>query len=155
MVGKTKGIGVRGLRPNAEPNVIPFIDIMLCLLIIFMVAAPLPTVDLKVDLPRGAIHPSTDQDQSTMVRLVGADGGMMIYVQDELVAPDALGERLVAVAAERNPSQQGSLPGLLSQARIYIDADQGVAYANVVSLIDRVDEVGFQKVNLLVKDAET
>ena len=52
MAGKLAGAKRGKLQPNSDPNVIPFIDIMLVMLIIFMVAAPMPTVDIKVELPK-------------------------------------------------------------------------------------------------------
>jgi len=80
MAGGLIGNGTRRRRryqPLAEINVVPFIDIMLVLLIIFMVAAPLLTIGVEVDLPRTAANPIANPDEPLIVS-VRADGGIIL-----------------------------------------------------------------------------
>ena len=156
MAGKLGGGGghKKGLQPNAEPNVIPFIDIMLVMLIIFMVAAPLPTVDIKVDLPPPGppvyLEPT---DKPTTVQLVDYNGTRLVYIENVLVPEGQFGDTLLKVARERNPTYSNDLEQLFTQAKVFVDADQETAYSNVISVINDIDAAGFKKVSLLVKEA--
>src|SRR3954466_14531557 len=81
------------LEVNHEINVTPFIDVMLVLLIIFMVAAPLATVDIGVDLPASAVEPQPRPDQPVFVTL---KPDLSIAVGEDIIARDALGGTLDA-----------------------------------------------------------
>jgi len=158
MAGKLGGGGKKGLSPNAEPNVIPFIDIMLVLLIIFMVAAPLPTVDVKVDLPPpGNVVYVKPEDSPTVVKLVEAPGGagQYIYIGDVGVTKDAFETQLMTIVAQNNPSFRGSYSDMFEKAKIFVDADMQTPYFNVIGLINDIDTVGFKSVSLLVKEEES
>jgi len=155
MAGKlASGGGGKGMQPNAEPNVIPFIDIMLVLLIIFMVAAPLPTVDIRVDLPPPGKPIYTEPtDKPTTVAMDDVNGLVFFYIEGELVPKERFRDRLLQVARERNPTYAGDLGQLFSEAKVFVDADQETAYNNVIGLINEIDQTGFKKVSLLVKEA--
>lgn len=157
MAGKIGGSRGKGLSPNAEPNVIPFIDIMLVLLIIFMVAAPLPTVDVKVDLPPpGNVVYVKPEDSPTVVKLVeNPAGGQFIYIGDVGVLPEAFEGQLMAIVAQNNPSFRGSYSDMFEKAKIFVDADKETSYFNVIGLINDIDTVGFKSVSLLVKEEES
>jgi len=156
MGAKLGGGGRGGMSPNSEPNVIPFIDIMLVLLIIFMVAAPPPTVDIKVDLPPpGNVVYVKPEDSPTVVKLVEAGGGQQILIGDVLVDDAHFETELMRIAAENNPTFRANLGGLFSEAKVFVDADAETAYSNVVDLINTIDTVGFKKVSLLVKEAQS
>ena len=83
-----------GHRPSAEPNVIPFIDVLLVLLVIFMLTAPTPTVDLRVDMPRnGPIsHPLIEP---TIVELREDGGGYRLFVGEREVALESLADAIL------------------------------------------------------------
>jgi biopolymer transport protein ExbD len=157
MAGKlASGGGGKGMAPNSEPNVIPFIDIMLVLLIIFMVAAPTPTVDIKVDLPPPGQPVYTEPtDKPTTVAMDDVNGTVLYYIEGELVPKDRFQDRLLQVARDRNPTYAGDLGRLFSEAKVFVDADQDTAYNNVIGLINEIDQAGFKKVSLLVKEAAT
>jgi len=157
MAGKlASGGGGKGMQPNAEPNVIPFIDIMLVLLIIFMVAAPLPTVDIKVDLPPPGrpvyVEPT---DKPTTVGLVDVGGVVTFFIEGEQVPKERFRDRLLEVTRARNPSHASDPTQLFLEAKVFVDADQNTAYDNVIGLINEIDQTGFKKVSLLVKEAAT
>jgi biopolymer transport protein ExbD len=154
MAGKLGGARGKGMGPNSEPNVIPFIDIMLVLLIIFMVAAPKPTVDIKVDLPPPGptVYVPTDQDKATVVAVQNVGGVAIIRIGDQVVAPDSFESELMRIAAKNNPSMAGDLGRLFTDAKIFVDGDKLASYDSVVDVINQIDTVGFKKVSLVVKE---
>jgi biopolymer transport protein ExbD len=157
MAGKIGGGGKRGkMGPNSDPNVIPFIDVMLVLLIIFMVAAPPPTVDIKVDLPPpGNVVYVKPDDAPTVVKLVEAGGSQQIMIGDVLVQQANFDSELMRITSQNNPSLRTNLGALFSEAKVFVDADKETAYSNVVDLINTIDTVGFKKVSLLVKEDQS
>ncbi|MEM9706015.1 MAG: protein TolR [Pseudomonadota bacterium] len=128
--------GVRGRRaaPMSEINVTPLVDVMLVLLIVFMVAAPLLTVGVAVDLPETAAKPIQDQGEPLTVTVAG-DG--VIYVQDTAVDLDDLVPRLEAIATAGYDQ------------RIYIRGDQSRAYGDVVRVMGRINAAGFKQIGLV------
>ncbi|MEO1733002.1 MAG: ExbD/TolR family protein, partial [Pseudomonadota bacterium] len=117
---RRRGRKRRRAQPMAEINVTPFVDVMLVLLIIFMVAAPLLTVGVPVELPETAANAlPTDQEEPLTVTLT-ADGRVQIQASD--TARDELVTRLRAIAAERD------------SARVFLRADGAVPYAEVMQI---------------------
>jgi biopolymer transport protein TolR len=126
-------------RPQAmsEINVTPFVDVMLVLLIIFMVAAPLLTVGVPVELPRTAAQAlPTEQEEPLTVTLTG-DGGVAVMTTE--VARDELIPRLRAVAAER------------ADTTIYLRADGTIPYARVVEVMGALNAAGFADIGLVTE----
>jgi len=122
------------VKPMAEINVTPFVDVMLVLLIVFMVAAPLLSVGVAVDLPETAAQPIQDQGEPLTVT-VAADG--VIYVEDTPVEIDDLIPRLTAIATAGYDQ------------RIYIRGDQSRSYGEVVKVMGRINSAGFRQIGLL------
>src|SRR5688572_2097659 len=92
-VGAPGGGGRRGgHQVTADPNVIPFIDVMLVLLIIFMIAAPISSVDIEVDMPISRIEPSKRPPRPTWISLTEGPTGLEVYVMNDLVDMNRLGE---------------------------------------------------------------
>jgi biopolymer transport protein ExbD len=139
-------------HPHAEPNVIPFIDVLLVLLVIFMVTAPKPTVDLRLDLPNQqsprqiAIAPIIVD-----VHEIGA-GGAQIFIAEREVPLSALSEAVIASAI----SADGYLAreDVIDEARVFVRAEQGIAYGNVVAVIDELQHYGFAKVGVFAQTAD-
>ncbi|MCR6646508.1 MAG: biopolymer transporter ExbD [Terricaulis sp.] len=86
--------------PVAEPNVIPFIDILLVLLVIFMVTAPIPTVDIRVDLPPPNPVPIRLEGLNPTIVVIREGAGLEVYVGPERVTLATLGERTFEHARE-------------------------------------------------------
>ena len=144
--------GARTLHPSAEPNVIPFIDVLLVLLIIFMVTAPKPTVDLKVDMtPRDATY-VLPLIPPTIVELREIGNGYRLLVDERDVALDGLASSVLARVRAKEPVL--TMEDALADARIYVRSDQGVAYGNVVGVIDELRSAGFEKVSIVAQTAE-
>lgn len=137
MAGGIKGPAGRGrFTPVAEINVTPMVDVMLVLLIIFMVAAPLLTVGIDVDLPETDAQAMSDQGEPLTVS-VASDG--TIYLQDTPVLFDNLVPQLTAVA------QAGY------DQKIYVRGDQNVSYDLVAQVLGRLNAAGFTRIGLVTE----
>jgi biopolymer transport protein TolR len=134
---------VARFRPRAEINVTPFVDVMLVLLIVFMVAAPLLTVGELVELPQTTSDglPSEDKPLAVMVR---ADG--VVFIQETEVAREDLVPRLRAIA------QAG---GKTADDRIFLYGDDGAAYGEVLSVMALISDAGFPNLALVADPTAT
>ncbi|MEZ5956244.1 MAG: biopolymer transporter ExbD [Hyphomonadaceae bacterium] len=133
------------MLPAAEPNVIPFIDVLLVLLIIFMVTAPKPTVDLRLDLAQSG--PSAAMIPPTIVELRDdAVAGYRLFVGDRETTLAEVGRLTFDHIMEADPNLVRE--DVLAQGRVYIRADLDVAYQNVVSVTDTLQTQGFAKVSV-------
>lgn len=142
----------RAHRPAAEPNVIPFIDVLLVLLIIFMVTAPKPTVDLQVDMPPRNTTYEPPLIPPTVVELRESGAGYRLLVDERDVALERLGRAVLAHVRAKEPVLTAE--DALADARIYVRSDQGVAYGSVVGVIDELRTAGFARVSIYAQTAE-
>lgn len=122
------------LQENHEINVTPFIDVMLVLLIIFMVAAPLATVDVKVDLPASTAKPVPRPDQPVYLS-IKADTSL--YLDNQQIDPAQLGAALDRLTAGDK------------QKTIFVRGDKGVDYADLMSVMDNLRGAGYLKIGLV------
>lgn len=123
------------LEENHEINVTPFIDVMLVLLIIFMVAAPLATVDVKVDLPGSTAEPQDRPD--TPIWLTVTAELTLSLDDDDPVDQEQLGAAL-AVAS-----------GGDKETRIFLRADKSIAYGDLMAVMNLLRAAGYLKVALV------
>jgi biopolymer transport protein ExbD len=150
MAGKVSSGGGRDGGSISEPNVIPFIDILLVLLIIFMVTAPIPTVDIRVDLPPpNPIPIRLEGENPTMVGIRDTPQGLMIFVDEELVQMSQLGDRTLDHAIRNNPGI--NIERIYAEAKIFVRADQSTTYGDVVDVMSRLGEEGFVKVGIFAE----
>lgn len=126
--------------PMSEINVTPMVDVMLVLLIIFMVAAPLLTVGVPVNLPQSKASPLNEKTEPLAIS-IKADGN--VYIQDTLVALEELTARLQAIT-ENKPD-----------TRIYIRGDHSLDYGQVMEVMGLITSAGFTKVALITETAGT
>ena len=117
-----------------EINVTPFIDVMLVLLIIFMVAAPLATVDISVDLPSSTAPP---QERPPQPLFLTVKPDLTLTLGNDVVARDALGATL-------EQETKGD-----KEARIFLRADRLVSYGDVMEVMNLLRTAGFLKVALV------
>ena len=124
-------------RPMAEINVVPYIDVMLVLLVIFMITAPLLSQGVKVDLPRAAARPVENQDRETLVVTVDHDG--KYYLDDRRISPGELGRKVRAILRLR------------PQTPVLIRGDREANYGEVVKAMTLLQASGAPSVGLLTE----
>ena len=122
------------LEIQHEINVTPFIDVILVLLIIFMVAAPLATVDISVDLPSSTAPP---QERPPQPLFLTVKPDLTLTLGNEVVARDALG----AILEQETKGDK--------DARIFLRADRLVSYGDVMAVMNLLRTAGFLKVALV------
>jgi biopolymer transport protein ExbD len=122
------------LPENHEINVTPFIDVMLVLLIIFMVAAPLSTVDVNVDLPASSAKPAQRPDEP-----------LYLTVQEDLTLNLGNDE----VAREQLTDRLDSLTGGNKDTRIFLRADKVVGYGQFMEVMNLLRDAGYLKIALV------
>jgi biopolymer transport protein TolR len=120
--------------PMSEINVTPFVDVMLVLLIIFMVAAPLMNVGVPVELPKTTADPIQGQDEPLVVSV---KAGGEVFLGDTEFSVEELVGKLKAVQAEK-PDQ-----------RIFVRGDKAVDYGRVMEVLGALRSAGFTKAGLV------
>lgn len=125
---------------NSEINVTPFVDVMLVLLIIFMVAAPLATVSIEVKLPDAVAKPRPNPPKPIYIS-IQKDGG--VFIGDFATSTDTLGDDLRKQVGKRDPSKE----------RIFIRGDKEVRYGDFMQVMNALQDNGFYSVALIGQDA--
>jgi|TARA_Y100001972_G_scaffold118514_1_gene158695 biopolymer transport protein TolR len=120
----------------SEINVTPMVDVMLVLLIVFMVAAPLLTVGVPVELPQTRSEPLQGDDEPLTITVQG-DG--TVYLQETVVEVDELVARLLAIG------ENGY------EERIYVRADKTIEYGTVMQVMGTISSAGFSRVGLVTE----
>ena len=128
------------LVESHEINVTPFIDVMLVLLIIFMVAAPLATVDLGVDLPASAVEPQPRPDKPVFVTV---KPDLSVAVGEDIIARETLTATLdAATKGDKNE-------------RIFLRADKAVSYGDLMEVMNLLRNAGYLKIALVGLDGRS
>ena len=129
----------RNFVPMSEINVTPFVDIMLVLLIIFMVAAPLLSVGIEVDLPNTQAKPlETEKERPLTLTL---DGKSNLFINEVKIEKSELRSKLLAIKKERESDE------------IYLRASKDIEYQNVAAILALVSNIGYSQISL-VTDVE-
>ncbi|CEA05308.1 TonB system transport protein ExbD [Pseudomonas saudimassiliensis] len=124
-------------QQNAEMNITPFVDVMLVLLIIFMVAAPLATVDVPVDLPSNAAAPSTPPTEPVYIS-VQANG--QLFVQEQAVTLAQLATATHGVTGQR------------LDTRLFLRGDQAVEYGTLMRVMNQLQKSGYSRISLVAAE---
>jgi len=133
------GGGKFSVEQNSEINVTPFVDVMLVLLIIFMVAAPLATVSIHVELPPAVAKPSPNPPKPVYIS-IQANGNT--YIGDAPTDLASIGDDLRKVVGKRDPSKE----------RIFIRGDQDAMYKDFMGVMNALQDNGFYSVALIGLD---
>ncbi|MBX3705864.1 MAG: protein TolR [Pseudomonadales bacterium] len=133
-------------RPMSEINVVPYIDVMLVLLVIFMATAPLLTQGVLVDLPDAPSEPVPEQQDDPLVVSVRADGA--IFVNLGMTGNDSEGTR---VTPESLGDQAGKIIGARPDVAVYIRADHALEYGTVVGVMTVLQKAGAKSVGLITE----
>ena len=123
----------------SEINVTPFVDIMLVLLIIFMVAAPLLSVGIEVDLPNTQAKPLETEKERPLTLTM--DGESNLFINEVKIEKSELRSKLLAIKKERESDE------------IYLRASKDIAYQNVAAILALVSNIGYSHISL-VTDVE-
>lgn len=127
----------RAYRPMSDINVTPFIDVMLVLLIVFMVTAPLLSAGIKVDLPKTEAGAVTEKDEKPLEVVIDKAG--QVFIGETKVNRDELIEKLTAITGDN------------TERRVFVRADQGLAYGRVMEIIGGINKAGYRKVALITE----
>ena len=133
------------LRPVAEINVVPYIDVMLVLLIIFMVTAPLLMQGVEVELPKAEAQAVESDDSDPLIASIKANGELFLNVggdESEAISPEVL-QRRVGAVLRANPNKP-----------VLVWGDQAVAYGDVVALMVMLQAAGASNVGLVTESPE-
>jgi len=125
-------------KPMAEINVTPFVDVMMVLLIIFMVAAPLQVVGVPIELPRTAAQSLPTEQETPLTVTLTADGAVTIQTT-EVADGDIVG-RLQAILTERTSD------------RVFLRADGAVPYGRVATVMGAMNAAGITNIGLVTDD---
>ena len=129
----------RNFVPMSEINVTPFVDIMLVLLIIFMVAAPLLSVGIEVDLPNAQAKPLETEKERPLTLTLDGDGNL--FINEVKIEKGELRFKLLAIKKERESDE------------IYLRASKNIEYQKVATILALVSNIGYSQVSL-VTDVE-
>ena len=131
-------------KPMSEINVVPYIDVMLVLLIIFMVTAPMLMQGVKVDLPEASAEPVENQDSEPVIVSVDAAGKLYLNLGQEkqVLSLPTIKDRVSAVM-RRSP-----------QKPVLVWGDRAVPYGDVVAIMVALQEAGAPSVGLVTEDPQ-
>jgi len=140
------GSGTRGRRGRpavsaslSEINVVPLVDVMLVLLIIFMVAAPMMTRGLDVNLPVASRAPELSSERIFVTVPVSYGQDRRVQIDDEMVRVDVLGERM-------RQAMQGA-----TDLQVYLRADGAVTVQQAIEVMDQLKAGGVEKVGIVAR----
>ena len=134
------GGGKYAVEANSEINVTPFVDVMLVLLIIFMVAAPMAAVNVKIALPNAVAKPSTNPPKPVYISIQPSG---RLFIGDFNTDLSELGDTLrTQLGAKRSPEKE----------RIYIRSDKDVMYGDFMGVMNTLQDNGFYSVALVGED---
>ena len=122
-----------GFVPQSEMNVTPFIDVMLVLLVIFMVVAPMSTVNIPLELPSSSERAKPTPEKPIVISL---KSDLTLFVGEKQVPADAIGQELKSNGAN-------------AKTRIFLRADRRVAYGNLMDVLDKLRSSDFLLVSLV------
>ncbi len=126
-------------RPINEINVTPFVDVMLVLLIIFMVAAPLLTVGVPIDLPETRANPLNSDTQPITISVNEAGE---VYLQETEIPMDEVVAKLDAIAENGYDE------------RIYVRGDKAAAYGNVMRVMGLISQAGYRRLAMVTRHGQ-
>jgi len=143
MAAKLGAPGAEGAFPaNSEMNVTPFVDVMLVLLIIFMIAAPLSTVTVPVELPPATTKPADASPPRDPIFVSLEKSGALFVMNAEIT--------LAELPARLREHTDGDV-----NERIYLRADQALPYRRVMQVMNAMQGAGFYRVGLVAEEIES
>ncbi|MBV0932205.1 protein TolR [Marinobacterium weihaiense] len=129
-------------RLNSEINVVPYIDVTLVLLVIFMVTAPMLTQGVNVELPKAAAEPVEDQNEEPIILTVDIEGRYYI---------NAGGDEKTPLSAEEVASRVGKILATAPEKLLLVRGDRDTSYDQVVQLMVLLQQAGASSVGLVTE----
>jgi biopolymer transport protein TolR len=133
-------------KPVSEINVVPYIDVMLVLLVIFMITAPILSQGVTVDLPKVASETLKTTEREPIIVSVNQQGAYFLNIHEQPDVPMEPQALMVRVAAELTLAKQNN-----EQLPVLVKGDQGVAYGKVVQAMGLLKQAGAAQVGLLTE----
>ena len=121
-------------QPTSDINMVPLIDVMLVLLIVFMITAPLLTHSVKIDLPKAASQPNEEKPETITLAM---DGEGQLFWNNAPLAAEALKEKLAGAAAQQ------------PQPELHLRADQNTRYQKIAEVMSAAREAGIEKMGFI------
>lgn len=142
----------RGQRqgPISEINVVPYIDVMLVLLVIFMITAPMLTQGVNVDLPKAASETLPTTEREPVILSVNQQGEYFLNISSNPDLPMEQHDLMIRVAAELKMAEESH-----EHVNVLVKGDQGVAYGKVVEAMALLKQAGAEKVGLMTDSTKT
>jgi len=139
----------RRISPISEINVVPYIDVMLVLLVIFMITAPILTQGVTVDLPKSASQSLKTADREPIIVSVNRNGDYFLNINNNPGTPMDPKSLMVRVAAELEMARQSK-----QALNVLVKGDQGVPYGKVVTAMSLLKQAGAEQVGLLTDSSQ-
>ena len=136
-------------RPIAEINVVPYIDVMLVLLVIFMITAPMLTQGVTVDLPKAASETLKSTDREPIIVSVNQQGDYFLNIHTDPGSPIDPQTLRIRVAAELELARESH-----QALNVIVKGDQGVPYGKVVAAMGLLKQAGATQVGLMTDSSE-
>ena len=133
-------------RPMSDINVVPYIDVMLVLLVIFMITAPLLTEGVKVDLPQATARPLPQDDTVPLVVTVDANGAYFLNKGENIERPVDAETLVIRVAAQLQHDPATS---------VLVKGDRRVDYGKVINAVTLLQQAGAASVGLVTETPES
>ena len=139
----------RRLRPNSEMNVVPYIDVMLVLLVIFMVTAPMLTQGVQIELPKVASETLANDDPLSIVTLSIDDGGYYHWNEGDTVNTEEYTDS--ADSLEDMRQRIGALVAARPETQVFIRADRHADYGAVIEGMAALQQGGITRLSLITE----
>lgn len=139
----------RSRRPIAEINVVPYIDVMLVLLVIFMIAAPLLSQGVNVTLPQASAKALPPKSEPPIIVSVDEHGQLYLNVSDQPKQPISVQVLMVQVAAQLAVAKQKN-----QTREVYVKGDRAVSYGKVVEAMTMLQKAGVSNVGLITQPVD-
>ncbi|MBN1684609.1 MAG: protein TolR [Gammaproteobacteria bacterium] len=130
-------------RPMSEINVVPYIDVMLVLLVIFMITAPLLSQGVKVDLPKASAKPLSTKDQKPIIVTIDQYGRYFLNISDSPEKPVTAQPLLTQIQSALNVNQQRT---------VLVKGDQNANYGKIINAMVLLQQAGVDKVGLMTEN---
>ena len=134
-------------RPLAEINVVPYVDVMLVLLVIFMITSPISTQGINIKLPQAKVKALPSQQETPIIISINNRGSYFLNISDDSARPVSTEDLIIGVSAALQLAKQNH-----QQREIYVKGDNEVDYGKVVKMMVLLQKAGVTSIGLLTQN---